>query len=56
MTTVIREIDEIVQKHGNKVVFVSHSFGSYLVTAYIHKFPEKVVGIVEFGGVPITAY
>lgn len=56
METVLREVDEIVRANGNQVIFASHSFGSYVVTAYAHYFPEKVKGIIEFGCVPITVY
>jgi hypothetical protein len=30
--------------------------GSYIATIYINKYPQKVVGIVEFGCIPITFY
>jgi pimeloyl-ACP methyl ester carboxylesterase len=49
-------MDEIVQQNGDQVVFASHSYGSYMVTAYAKKFPQKIKGIIEFGGVPVTAY
>jgi pimeloyl-ACP methyl ester carboxylesterase len=56
LETVLREMDEIVQQNGDQVVFASHSYGSYMVTAYAKKFPQKIKGIIEFGAVPVTAY
>lgn len=35
---------------------MSHSFGSFIATAYIHKYPEKIAGIIEFGCVPIHVH
>lgn len=52
----MKEIDDIVTSNGNRVVLVIHSFGSYIATAYIHYHPTKVVGIIEFGGIPATGY
>lgn len=56
METVIKEIDAIVVANGNKVVFVSHSNGCFFTTAYIHRHPTKVIGIIEFGCIPISFY
>ncbi len=42
--------------NGSRVVLVTHSFGSYIATAYVHYHPTKVAGIVEFGCIPVTFY
>ena len=49
-------MDEIVEKHGGKVIFIYHSYGTYFATAYSIFHPKKVVGLVEFGCVPISVY
>ena len=54
LETVLKELDAIVTANGNKVVFASHSNGSFFSTAYIYHHPTKVVGIIEFGCMPIT--
>lgn len=46
METVLKELDAIVVANGNKVVFASHSNGSFFSTAYIYRHPSKVVGII----------
>lgn len=38
------------------MVFAVHSFGGLLATAFIRKYPEKVIGIIEFGAVPGYVY
>ena len=37
-------------------MLVTHSFGNYIAVMYTHFNPKKVVGFVEFGGIPITIY
>lgn len=45
-----------MESYGGKVIFAAHSFGSYITTMYTHFHPKKVIGIMEFGGLPIRMY
>jgi predicted alpha/beta hydrolase family esterase len=39
------------------IVFVYHSFGSYTLAAYCRLFKnERVIGLIDAGGVPIRFY
>lgn len=53
MKDIVNELDQIVEQNNAKVVLASHSFGCYITTSYVHFHPQKVAGIMEFGGIPI---
>jgi predicted alpha/beta hydrolase family esterase len=39
------------------IVFVTHSFGDYILASYFHLYKnERVIGIINIGGIPIRSY
>ena len=49
-------MDEIVERYGGKVLLCAHSFGCFMATMYAHHYPQKVVGLIEFGGLTLSFY
>jgi pimeloyl-ACP methyl ester carboxylesterase len=36
------------------LVFVFHSFGTYIASSYFHLFPhDRIIGLIDIGGAPI---
>ena len=56
----VQVIRKYVLEHAEnkKIVFVYHSFGTYLALAYLEVFKNdhKISGLIDIGGAPIRFY
>ena len=50
--------DKIEEKRkGKEIIFIYHSFGSFLSYLFFQLYPQvKVKGIIDLGGVPLRFY